>query len=368
MNLLATVECQLVLRCLDIRSRLRMARCNEQLYAAASQPFAWPQEQMVTLEVANESTAFQSLGARVRRSLLRLSVIHLRVQVPSGCVNALCSEVITVPNVQFITVVAPNHAVASGFLLPLLRHPSAPQLRVLDISCLWHQRCSPAELQQLQVLPHLHSLSLGDTACRDLLTLAPLSQLPSLTHLSLHLNPVHEQHLYSSLSFCVRLLSLHLGSATVCADLAHCLSQMPRLQRLHLRHGDVANRTGHAWTTVRSLREIKLDYVSESNRLLPVLSSLPSLRLLRWRCHAPQFIPQSYCHNPVVLPQMESLGQLLTAVPLLQVELLMPRTFEEWPDRLVDPLFVELVDYQRRVWDELHQLPVQLPRVRIVDV
>jgi len=39
MSILATVEIQLVLRCLDFRSRLTAARCNKQLYAAASHPF-----------------------------------------------------------------------------------------------------------------------------------------------------------------------------------------------------------------------------------------------------------------------------------------------------------------------------------------
>jgi hypothetical protein len=112
------------------------------------------------------------------------------------------------------------------------------------------------------------------------------------------------------------------------------------------------------------LREIKLDHaiVHQANRLLPVLSSFPSLRLLRWRCRAPHVIS---CH--IFLPQLEPLGQLLTAAPLLKVELIMQRTFDQWPDRLVNPVFVALVDYRRRVWNELHELPTQLHRVRIVE-
>jgi hypothetical protein len=68
MSVLAPVECQLVLRFLDIRARLATARCNEQLFEAASQPFACPQEQLAALPVENDAAVLQSLGARVRGS------------------------------------------------------------------------------------------------------------------------------------------------------------------------------------------------------------------------------------------------------------------------------------------------------------
>jgi hypothetical protein len=249
LSLLATVELQLVLRCLGGRSRLRAARCNKQLYSAACHQFAWPPEQMLSLEVVNNPVILQLLGARVRASLLRLSAIHLRLQCHDEVNRPPCSEVFGVPNVHAITVAASYHAEATDLILPMLRHPCAPQLRFLDISSLWRQRCSAAELQQLQVLPRLHSLTLSNAACRDLSTLELLSELPSLTHLSLCLHCVPEQHFYSSLPLCVRLLTLHLGSVTVCAELANCLAHLPLLQRLHLNNPDVAERTGVEWTT-----------------------------------------------------------------------------------------------------------------------
>jgi hypothetical protein len=104
LSLLATVEVQLMLRCLDVRSRLSAARCNKQLYAAANHPFAWPQEQMATLRANNDVASLQSLGDRVRGSLLRLSSIHLRVLIQRMTGGPFCAEVFAVPNVHAITV------------------------------------------------------------------------------------------------------------------------------------------------------------------------------------------------------------------------------------------------------------------------
>jgi hypothetical protein len=61
---------------------------------------------------------------------------------------------------------------------------------------------------------------------------------------------------------------------------------------------------------------------------------------------------------------------LLTAAPLLQVELLLPRSFVQWQrTRSVGPNVPEEVrSFQQRRWDEVYQLPTQLPRVRIVEV
>jgi hypothetical protein len=120
MSILATVEVQLVLRCLDPLSRLAAARCNRQLCAAASHPFAWPQEQMATLCVANEAAALQSLGARVRESLLRSSSIRLRVQLGNARIVPLCPEVFAVANVRTIRVHQGVTAIflPADFLLP----------------------------------------------------------------------------------------------------------------------------------------------------------------------------------------------------------------------------------------------------------
>jgi hypothetical protein len=118
---------QLVLRYLDPLSRLTTARCSKQLYAAASQPFAWPQEQTMTFRVSDDPAALQELGARVRRSLLRLlATFHLRERVPDDA-EPLSPEVFAVPNVHSIVVhqAAEDYDVECDFLLPLLRHSTA---------------------------------------------------------------------------------------------------------------------------------------------------------------------------------------------------------------------------------------------------
>jgi hypothetical protein len=270
------------------------------------------------------------------------------------------------PNVQSISVQPKGRyrSVAADFLLPMLRHPSAQQLRVLDVSRLFNYRCSHAELQQLPALPHLHSLSFGDTACDDLTTLQPLSLIPSLTHLGLDLARDRER-VFPCLALCSRLVSLELSSSIIRTELVNCLAQLPSLQRLQLRGGDVKEQTADAWAALRSLREIQLDMVPDANQLLLVLSSVPMLRLLRWHCRAPTFIFTP--HDPF-LPTRLSLRSLMTDAPLLQVALVMPRSFDNWPvlsDRA--PSFA-LQIYQRRMWEELRDLAeLPEPLTRIVE-
>jgi len=136
LSILAPVEVQLVLRCLDSRSRLIAARCSKQLYAAANHSFAWPQEQMATLRVEHDVMALQLLGQRVRRSLLRLSSIRLYVVLPAAIPGPLRSELFAVPNVQSIKVQSSSTSelIGSDFFLPMLLHPAAQRLRSLDIT------------------------------------------------------------------------------------------------------------------------------------------------------------------------------------------------------------------------------------------
>jgi hypothetical protein len=248
--------------------------------------------------VSNEASVFQTLGARVHRSLLRLSPIHLHVHVPNFIVTPFCPEVFAVPNVQAITLhpAARFAYVQADFLLPFLRHPSAQQMRVFDIDGIFSYRCTSAELEQLQTLPHLHSLSLGYTACCELTNLQPLSLLPSLIHLGLHLAMHWEARLLPSLPLCSRLVSLKLSRSVIHTELVNYLAQLPSLQRVVLKGGIISEQTAGAWAALRSLREIQLDDVYGANRLLPVLSSVPVLRVLRWRCSARRSVP------PVALP------------------------------------------------------------------
>jgi hypothetical protein len=163
------------------------------------------------------------------------------------------------------------------------------------------------------------------------------------------------------------LVSLKLNHATVDMELVNGLAQLPSLQRLHLHSGKVEEQIVGAWTALRSLHEIQLDCVAGANRLLPVLSSLPLLRLLRWRCKPPWYAQRE--RQSPALPQLEPLGQLLTTAPLFQVELVMQRTFDAWLHAWSTvTVSDELMNYQRRVWDDLRQLPTQLPRALLVDV
>jgi hypothetical protein len=160
-SILATVEVQLVLRLLDVASRLKAARCNKQLLAAASQPFAWPKEQMVPLSVMNDGDELQALGQRVPRSLMRMVPIELHVQVRE---HEPLSDIFAVTNVHALKLDLANVqntlcVAHSGVLESLLSHPAAQHLRSLDIARLLNSRCSSTEAQLIGTLPHLHSLT-----------------------------------------------------------------------------------------------------------------------------------------------------------------------------------------------------------------
>jgi hypothetical protein len=381
LSILAPVEVQLVLRCLDFRGRLLAARCNKQLYGAASHPFAWPQEQSMTLRADNDVASLQLLGDRVRGSLLRLVPIRLHL-VQTMAHLSLCSEVCAVPHLQTIRVLPPAAAKcdsnAPDVLLPLLHHPAAHELRSLDVSCLWDSGCSSAELQRLQSFPHLHSISLHPSwESNTPAVLQHLSLFPSLTHLGLDLSVgdqfmtiahivVDQMRLYPSLPLCTRLVSLYLRGALVCPELLACLAQLPLLERLQLRGRRLERQTAVAWVALHSLRVLQLDGVDASNRLLFVLSSVPTLRLLRWRCRIPQFQPVVFL--PSSLPSLKTLRKLMNADSVMHVQLVLPSTFAEWRRQSIHSVDHYLRDYQQREWDKLQRLPARLPRVRIVEV
>jgi hypothetical protein len=361
------VEIQLVLRCLDFRSRLVAARCSKQLHAAASQPFAWPQEEMLTFRVPHTASSLLAFGERLRVSRFHLSPIDLRLLLPEKFIRPLCPELFEVPNVHAITV-RPDQIISSGaneFLLPLLRHPSARLLRSIDVPC-YFDCPSAADLQQLRTLQHLHSLSVHcspDTFS----TLQQLPLFPSLTHLTTF-GPIVGAVLSASLVRCTHLTSLQLVGVIVTPELAARLAELPSLQRLQLQASNVAVQPGQAWTALHSLREIQLDEIRQAKRLLVVLPFFPALRVLRWRCRSPRSLQPSF--NPVVVPQLEILRSLLIEMPQLEVQLLLPSTFEEWSEEAKVIADDRLTSHQRRVWTELQQLPAQLPphRVRIVAV
>jgi hypothetical protein len=169
--------------------------------------------------------------------------------------------------------------------------------------------------------------------------------------------------MFASLSRCPRLTSLHLEGTDARTELVDGLALLPLLQRLQLRYGFLQEPATNAWTALRSLREIEFDYVRDGPLVVSVLRSIPTLQLLRWRCRIPEFIVYSY------LPTMVTLRDLMTAAPQLRVELVMPRTFDEWQAQRLRPhasaVDEGMLPYQRRRWDELQQLVTELPRVSV---
>jgi hypothetical protein len=322
--------------------------------------FAWPQQQFATLWVDNDASVLRPFGEQVRRSLLRLTPIRLHVRLLNGSRVLVCLEVFAVPNVRAIRLqpvpsAGHAHAMALHFLCPLLCRPAAQQLITLDLSRLWHHQSSIAEWRQLCALRQLRSLSLGSVLGKD--------RLYVLKDLALVLPDLRQYDLCASLSRGTRLISLGLTDSVVHARFAQCLAELPSLQRVRLSRGEVKEQADSPWAALRSLHELQLTDVSRIELLLPFLSSVPALRLLRWRCNAPCVILQSHASStPSVL--LEPLSQLLTSAPLLQVELLLPLTFDKWQQGTGSVGNMELCTVQQRLSDELHQLPAQLPRGR----
>jgi hypothetical protein len=309
--------------------------------------------QTVSIRARNKAASLPTLGARVRRSLLRLAPIHLRIVLPAETDGPLRPELFKVPNVQSITLPL-RHSGPSSFL-SLLHHPGARQLRSLNIARCWNSKCTSAELKQMATLPHLHSLSVGGALYSALQVPIPTPQqlefFPALTHLSLKTEFLHQAHLFSFLSRCIHIVTLDLECVTVCTEFVDCLTRMTQLQRLQLHDGGgVKEQSANAWAALRSLREIHLEDLGDASKLLPVLSSAPALRLLQWRCRASHRVPSSI--RPPCLPTWDSLNVFVTAAPQVQVELGMPLTFDEWTDD--DPAQNDAIwDWQQQAWAEL---------------
>jgi len=111
--------------------------------------------------------------------------------------------------------------------------------------------------------------------------------------------------------------------------------------------------------TLRKLRSLSLGSVLGKDRfyVLENLALLPSLSYL-------SLVHASSTPSSLLVP----LSQLLASAPLLQVELRLPLTFDEWHRQSINSVDQDLRDYQRREWDELHRLPARLSRVHIVEV
>jgi hypothetical protein len=208
----------------------------------------------------------------------------------------------------------------------------------------------------------LHSLSFHLSSQSDVPNIVQhLPLLPSLTHLALEFP---KEPLYPILARCTSLVRLYLKHATFSAASVHCLAQLPSLQRLELEKCQMGQRTASAWMPLRSLRELHLDCVNEAPFLLSLLRASPGLRLVRWRCPILYGAPSSASFADYS-PKPELIRQLLATAPQVHMALLLQRTFFPWGRFTSEPLCDASVNQQQRIWDELHQLPAHLPRMRV---
>jgi hypothetical protein len=147
-----------------------------------------------------------------------------------------------------------------------------------------------------------------------------------------------------------------------------CMAQLLSLQQVRVPAGTVDyQQPAGAWAALRSLHELQLDDVFETNWLLPAQSP-------RCVCSA-DVADLRGSPNPSFQSNSDSpqcaLGVAASPADCgatLQVEWLLPGTFDEWHAVATCPQSDALTNFQRRVWGKLHQLPSQLPRVRIVEL
>jgi hypothetical protein len=86
--------------------------------------------QTVSIRASNKAASLLTLGARVRRSLLRLAPTHLRIVLPPETDGPLRPDLFDVPNVQSLTL--PLRPSGPSSFLSLLHRPGAQQLRSLN--------------------------------------------------------------------------------------------------------------------------------------------------------------------------------------------------------------------------------------------
>jgi hypothetical protein len=358
---------------LDPGSRLKAARCSRQLLAAADDEFAWAAGGVARLLLSNHSL---SQPSRIQSSLLRHAPIALHV-VSGGA--ACIPGILAVGHLRELRLHLWFAQQGPGALLV---HPSLQDLRVLHLS-------DPACLRTLELvaaLPRLQSLALPSLTGRlenqegphpspfywpgDL---APLLHMAQLTELEMRdwKRPYAEDA--AIIGRLVQLRSLRLTAVdNMATAFAHFPVDSPMLAQLrHLTIEDFCvynDSAGHvsALSRLPQVESLRLIRAREIDSLLASLHHAPALRLLVVECssqHPSQIASEGPSH-----PSGAALRSLLTAAPLLQVQLQVP-SLERWNAAMRAQCYITgriLADGQ---WAPLQQLAADLrPRVTLLTV
>jgi hypothetical protein len=384
-NRLADVEIQLVLQCLDRRSRVAAAGMSKRIFAAAKNPFVWlhahPSEMIIVktseLPLSDPAAAASSSSSSSSWSLRRFVPRRLKVnsRLSDGWTAHLPSLVQTVG-------VAPLHAVANPACwvkfqewAELLGTPSLHQLvwnQLRSMTFAWQIHLLPAQfratLDCIVALPHLTHLSIfpAEIQCSPD-ALLPLSRAPALTDLEVSFGRMfgtgHGHIALPALRHIQGLKRLHFRSATFderdvlppdhsdssnsdpavpssrewCTfrSFFECPSIAANLEHLSFSslHGScpadrttapelLAARYEHAFAALKNLRTLELEAVSGIDDMLPHLHHAPVLRHLTLHLH-----PENPCNRLQMgsrIPTAGVLSAVLSAVPTLCVTLRSP--------------------------------------------
>ena len=312
-DLLAKVELQLVLQCLDADSRLKAARCSRRLMRAADDPFAW----VGTPPFSVSSRKQAQPGTVISRSLLR----HAPIELLLNSDPTMELEVWLIPRLHGLIVFAWQKYLFPS-LLPL------PALRGLQTLRLYFSP-TVAVLQRLPTLPQLHTLEIHPHLPEDDCSWLPA--MPALTDLNTRL-PSFSSEAHAAIGQCARLQSLRLlvtgfmpdSFAPFCATPA--MGQLRHLEFQFLAMGcDMlsADEWRAGWSALAQLESLCLKEVQSVDQLLPHLAQAPALRTLTI------FLRPSPDPQPSIYPSTAALRQLLAAAPQLQVRLSMAATPEQ---------------------------------------
>ena len=224
---LATVELQLILQCLDKRSKLRSARCSRQLLQAADHPFAWQGP-----SVAVSSFRQPQLGSLIRRSLLRHAPIKMDLNS-----DLPVPEVAAIPRLRELSI---SHRCSADLALHLLQLPSLQGLQTLRVVTSFPE----SALQLLPSLPALHTLQCCDPETDEPVDWRWLPALPALTALDLSFSSrpsdtqtIARRHRPVRSVAVVVALPSNLANRHLCAPLLHPFHAPAAPPRTHVVHG-----------------------------------------------------------------------------------------------------------------------------------
>ena len=373
---LASVAIQLVAQFLGVADKLALARCSRRMLHECAQPLAWRDGLPLVVSAAAAAAAGCDPAVRLRRSaLLRHCPVHFLWDAPTTV-----ATVTALPNLHTLEVWHSARLFVTEWP-SLLSHPALRQLHSLRFP---YPASAPLPDAVLQLaahsLPQLRTLTLAGAESDA--ALAPLLALPSLTELTFDCGPLQVDHsaALSVIAQCARLQILTLRSPLFGpGDLRSFLCALGRtaqLRHLALEYFCAAVEfegqpppTDADWraglSALGGLQSLRLRRIFGLDALLPLLSSAPVLRSLQLDLEA------DYSRDAAAfgscLPSAAAVRGLLEAVPLLQVQLHMAASADEWAGAENDEDEGE-ADERARQWSSLQAefASPQWQRVQIV--